>query len=491
LPWFPAILCGILCLLPTAPRGILLHDEGHFLLVANTLADGVGLVAGGAGLGEVREALHASGGALYFTAKPGHILLLALAGALAGGLTTSVALALNAVAAVLAVALAQDIATRRFGRRAGLISGFLLASSPLLCAYGRTALGLPTAVCFALAAFWLAERSGGRRGWWILAGIAAFAAIACHYNAAPLLVALAVGGWPDRPRRCWGWVFGSFAASLACFQLATLLGDFALRDAYPQFRSYFGELRHAFSTAQLPSLDGSAGVLPGSEDGVRGYGSEAWRYLAVVLARGFHVQLLLAVAYLVAVRGERRSWRLLAWWAVFPLAIWSLYHWKVERAFVVAAPGIAVAAGVFLDRLARSPAARARALAAACGLAAMGAGAVLSVPREDRAPFSRAVAANRDAIEALPPGAFTAASFNWRSAPLWKWNLGPERIRRGGRADVVDFASFDPPLLVAIDPQSRTPDPVYAANLPEFANADPWGQSVEGPDGAYGFASHP
>ena len=76
----PPFICSLFLLSPMGLRGILLHDEGHFLLVANTIAEGVGLLARGEGLAAIRDAIHSGGGALYFTAKPGHILLLAFAG---------------------------------------------------------------------------------------------------------------------------------------------------------------------------------------------------------------------------------------------------------------------------------------------------------------------------------------------------------------------------------------------------------------------------
>ncbi|MCB2153984.1 glycosyltransferase family 39 protein [bacterium] len=486
----PAVLMLVILAAGAAGRAIAVYDEGHFLLAAHTIAEGIRGIFSGNSIAEIRDAIHQGGGTLYFAAKPGYIFILAFLDLLTGGLTSGRALALSVLCGVGVVALTQSIAEKRFGWRTGLYAGLLVALNPLVLQFGRMALGVEPAVFLALLAFWIMEHADGKAWRAALAGAVAFAAFTCHYNVAPLMLALGIGAWPLWSRRTRIALIAGGIVSAGLFEGALLGVDFVLRNAYPDFRSFFGELYYNFAVHQVAGGE-EAVIAAGaaeSTDGVRGYGAAAWFYLIGTLAAGMHWLLIVGVVGLIWMKREPiiegSDQRLLLWWTLFPLVVWSLYPWKVERSFLNVVPGIAVLAAVVLDRFQErwnraGQEGEANAVWKALGWFPIAmvllTAVLLSIPQLSPDPSGqrRLVMNNRDWIASLPRGSFTATSFNWRSAPIWKWYLGPELHRMDIETPGIDFSSFDLPLYAAQDPQSALPDPGYAAQEPEFEGAQP------------------
>jgi hypothetical protein len=106
-----------------------------------------------------------------------------------------------------------------------------------------------------------------------------------------------------------------------------------------------------------------------------------------------------------------------------------------------------------------------------------------------RPPIASAAEANAAWLASAPEGTLTRRSFNWRTAPLWKWSLGPGRGRRAQRWPGVDFSSDAPPLVVAVDPLSGFADPGYAGNDADFATSRTIGVRVVSGGGEFGFSA--
>ena len=434
-------------------RGVHVHDEAHFLLGAHTMVEGARALVSGQPVGEAASHIRRMGGTLYFTAKPGHVTLLALVGACTGGVRELPSLWLSLMAGLgvvaLTYALCRDAGGR--GRAASLAAALLVAVSPLMLTASRSALGLATSALFALLAAWLmADRFAARRPWaWAaLAGAFAFASVACHYNAVILLGALALGMVSRRRAARWAVAGAVFAVCLLAAQAGTMLASAVVGGSYPEFRTYFGELLHAFTANQMAAAP--------SADGVRGYGAEAWGFALRILAAGFVPALVACGGALVAARrwpadADREGKRFLLCWALVPLVFWLLYPWKVERAFVAAVPGVMALTGAALGALAdagrRRTAVLLLAVAVVPGLVQCG----LRV-RDDVSPFAPAARAAAPRIAALPPGSVTLASAGWRTLPQWKWYLGPWMRRElGAPVAAVDFGTRAEPRVVCVD----------------------------------------
>lgn len=497
-PWrwravFPAA-AAVLLLPALVHRGIAIHDEGHFLLAAHTVLQGALGLLRGLSPAEIREVVYPTGGTLYLAAKPGHILLLALTGLLSGGLSAAKGLWPSVVATLGIVWLTQEIAARRFGPRAGLLAGAMCLLCPLTLLFGASALGLSTSCFFGLLAFRLLDSEDAAAWRLKVAGIAAVASFTCHYNAAPLLIAMAVGFWPKFSWRQRLTIAASALAALLVFEGTLMAADRILQNAYPDFRSFFGELHYNFTHHQ-------AGSEELSRDGVRGYGATAWLFLLGILAIGFHWTGLAALiglfwAWKANPMDSKDRW-LLTWWLGFPLVFWILYPWKVERSFLQLVPAVAVWAGFCFDRGLSQWAAAAGDSSprwwSVLGYIPLGGtvvlGLLLVLPPcfQPRSAYALAVEANEDWIREAPSRTFTAASVNWRTGPLWKWYLGPEQLYRSGTFDSVDFSTFDTPLVIAVDPVSHFPDSSYAGQAEAFEAPVLVGEPVVREGETYGF----
>lgn len=464
----PPRLLGLLpCLVfaalvfPGIFRHISVHDEGHFLLAAHTLATGARMLLSGSPVSEIAAAIHSGGGTLYFAAKPGYILVLAALGILAGGLTTFHAALVNLLFGVAGVALTQNLVARRFGTLEGLWAGLFLATMPVYCQFARQVLGVVPMVAWMMAGgllLQLAVSGRQRRGAMLgaLAGTAFFIGFTHHYNGVVLAAALVLAAWREIGRWPKVGLLAGAVASAALFEAMFHVAARLVGGTYPEFRTFLGELAYNFSAHQ-------AGGAP-SQDGVRGYGADAWVMLGRTLAGAFHWVTALALIGLgVALKHGKVTVGEATWLALvagLPLLAWSLYPWKVERSFASVAPGMAAGGGVvaarFLRSWTRAGSGRPAGMWTFIGVAPLaslaGIGALMSLPVEERGMAARAVEANEAWIATAPPGTFTAASFHWRSAPLWKWELGPHRANRGRPTPGIDFSSFSAPAVHATDP---------------------------------------
>lgn len=484
LRFLPALLMAPLLLWGLPGQGADVYDEAQYMLGANTIARGIGGVLRGESIGALQAELHRTGGTLLLHAKPAHIGFLAMVGLLLGGLTAfkaalfSVACALGS--ALLVVRLGEKLA----GPGAGLAAGFLWATNPLAIEYGRSQLSIASSVFFLLLGFWLALEARDRRPRLLgfAAGAALFVACTCHYNVVLAILVLVVLLWNELSGELKAWIFAGGAALGVLVEGMLLIVDFGLRNSHPEFMSLLGEIWWNLNDFHLKPTEGAMA----SPDGVRGNGLEAWLYWAQLQATGLHLLPVLALALVVPARRALgpRQWVLLAGWALVPWLIWTIYPWKVERVYLMVVPGMAIFAAAAVVELLEERGLR---VAVVAGLAAVG--VMVALPRVPvgPSPYAAVVAANREALAALPEGAVTAISFPASSVPIWKWHLGPEQANRGRAVPAaIDFSSFGQPLLITEDRWSARGFP-YAGGLDPAAFNVPWGEGVAGLGGRYGF----
>lgn len=445
---FPAILLcvAIFWSWHLSERGVYIHDEAHYLLGANTLVEGALAVFKGEPVSEAAREIRRLGGTLYFTAKPGHVALLAALGMATAGVQETPSLWLSLLAGLGVVALVYRLLRDASGGppRAALLAALFAGTSPILMAASRSALGLTTSLFFALAAAWfMTDRFRSRSLIWAgAAGLCAFASFACHYNSIILLGALMLGLVVRQDRQRWLIAMLVFVAAALVTQVITWAAAGIIRGSYADFMTYFGELRHAFSSNQLDT--GPTG------DGVRGYGVEAWVFLGRSLLLGFAAAGPLALA---AVAPRYRLSRFVICWAFIPLVFWALYPWKVERSFVAVAPGVCAAAGLAVDQILRRYN-RSRAIGLAMVAVLILPGILLSSShlRGDFSPFRKATEEAAPRLIAMPPDSITLASAGWRTLPQWKWYLGPALRRHEGKpVPAVAFDRKDRPGVICTD----------------------------------------
>lgn len=456
-----------------------IHDEGHFLLAGNTITSGVFGVIGGQSLPEISAELHQSGGTLFFAAKPGHVALMAFAG-LFGGLTAGKALVLMALLTVATVLLMQSIGEAWYGKEWGWLAGLATACSPLLLEYGKTVLSPVSSLFFAVLCLWFLQQQHRRCLMHVLAGVAAAGAILCHYNTLPLLFAMMVSHLHRcRPRDVAGAFLGGLFFLLAS-EGVLLLADKSLQSAYPEFRSFFGELmfnlnKNHLSGKVFQQFDSNAIVT----DGVRGYALNAYIQSVGWILVGFSLPLGVMLLGLFAPIGKqeeaenaiqpqkqlRETRSILAWIILFPLVVWLAYPWKIERNFVQCLPGLVLAFPLGCYYLMQYTT-KQRVILGAVSICL--AGMLLNYPLREKSPIEQVIELNQNELRALPTGAFTATSFPGATSPLWKWYLGPEQRQRGRVVDYVDFSTFE-------DSQMRGTDFTETARLSEWK---PWGKPM-------------
>lgn len=490
----PAVFLLFLLLPGLATRGVQVHDEGHFLLGANTVATGIlGLIYGDSPA-ELRDRIHLTGGTLYFSAKPGYVGMLAFAGLVAGGVTAAKAQILALLSCLLGLVALQHLAARRGNFTAILATGVLFGACPLVLKFSGSALGVMPAMACVLAATALVEARSRSLPVAILAGALVLLGILCHYNVAPLALGLGLGVAPRVTPRIRAAVLGGFLGAGLLFQGGTMVVDRILEPVYPDFRSWTGELTHAFSSAQsrtdMEAAALEATIPPERRDGVRGYGPRAWGYLGELLLVGMGVPLLLALVFGVPAWRREPKDRRADWWlpvlaAGVPLVVWGLYPWKVDRALVTAVPGLCLLGGMGFERLLESWSALRRRLVAGLVAGLLLAGVVVGgsgrwgIPGPS--PYGAAVERYDAWLASAPDGSLTARSVHWRMGPVWKWYLGPERLNRGKASPGIDFSSRELPWVIVWDAECDLPDANFAGQDPAFRGAIPLPGSMFGP----------
>jgi 4-amino-4-deoxy-L-arabinose transferase-like glycosyltransferase len=519
----PCLLAVVLLLLNFGDAAIQIHDEGHFLLAAHTISLGVKGVLSGQSITELAAEIHQSGGTLFLAAKPVHVGLLALLGVLTP-LTAGKALLLMATLTVGCVALIQGIGTRLFGPGAGLYAGLMMACSPLLLKFGITVLSPVTMLFFALLSFYLLLQEKRRAVMLFAAGVAAALSVFCHYNIAPFLLALLIGFWGRLNGKEYAFAIGGGVVCLLAVEGALLGADVVLAKAYPEFRSFFGELFFNLNKSHLSGkvLQEFSSASP-LTDGVRGYSLKntliplGWilsgvgipgliglavfgnkslsvrpeagkitpRWLLELFSKFCAVICLLRVAS--SARGKPRhsttmtafaSYRItnsrytanrqiilkttLAWIILLPFVFWMAYPWKIERNFVQLLPGLALGFGVMMMRFeVLLPAVAVRVLGSVLLLGTYALNPAIREP----SPIEGCIQQNEAALQTLPAGALNGSSFPFSMAPIWKWYLGPERKNRRGAPLPIDFSQFESPLLYGHD--SRFSEPEGTVGWPE------------------------
>lgn len=479
---------GALRTMPVFSRGLLEHDEGHALLNAHTWHQamrwvlGGGLWGAGEPVGELGAAMHRGGGTLYSAGKLGYTLLVAVV-ALPGQVSTTLALVLAWLSGLaicgLAGALVRQMTGSWWGAGVAVIG---CMSSPLLMMLATEASGTNWALMLGLVAAWLAlvgvdRAADGRRAWThgVLAGVCLGYGFTCHFNLAPMVLAVFLmtavqvrasgrgAGQPTR-RKMLGAVLVpmmiSSAGVLVVFEIATQGVRYALRHAFPDFLSFFGEHRRLFFRDQVPMLDG---VLYG--DGAIGWGAEAWMVYLGTLAREDWLWGVLVIASAVLLLGPSgRPWRArlapVVVLLLVPVAFWALYVYRVERVLgmCIATSWVLVGcvAGLWMKERPMVPRVKALLLAPFFSLL-MGDGLARRSALMERSAEGITRMANL-ALEDMRRhgGQITAGSFDTGFAPLWKWEL-VEQLRQPGSADLrplVDFSRFAGAEMIFVDPSA-------------------------------------
>lgn len=489
LRWFfrflPAILVTLLLFCDFGNSSVRIYDEGHFLLAGNTITLGVFGLLKGEPLSALSQQIHQNGGTLFFAAKPGHVGLMAFAG-LFGRLTAWKALFLMALLGIGTVVLIQLIAERWYGKECGWLGGLSAACCPLLLEYSKTALSPVSSLFFAVLTLWLLQQPSRRLLFHVLAGFAAAAAVLCHYNTLPLLFAIMVSHLHRcRPRDVAGALLGGL-----CFLLlaegALLFAGKLLSGVYPEFRSFFGELifnlnKNHLSGKVFHQFEANALVT----DGFRGYTMEAYWNAGKWLLTGFSLPLVVIFlglyrsvffkhsegeSFFPSADSNLRIRSTLAWLILFPLVIWLLYPWKIERNFVQCIPGVALLFPPMVRSALRLLSPK---LIASVAIAVCLTGLIVRFPIRERSPIEELIRINRTAFEALPEESINAESFPRATSPLWKWYLGPEQTNTGNGLQGIDFASFDEkPAILTTDYSSPNQPTDY----------QPWGKTVLDPE---------
>ncbi|WP_115850300.1 glycosyltransferase family 39 protein [Thermasporomyces composti] len=112
----------------------------------------------------------------------------------------------SALAMVVAVVAATDVARRHAGQWAGLLAGFLLVLSPAATRYAHEARPYAFAIAFAVLAVWVLDHLDGRRRWWaVYSGTVALLGLS-HVVGLVTLVAHPLFVWASGDRRFGRWL---------------------------------------------------------------------------------------------------------------------------------------------------------------------------------------------------------------------------------------------------------------------------------------------
>lgn len=491
-------------------RGLMEHDEGHALLNANTWWHvmrwvlGGGLWGGdGAGtIAQLRDTLHEQGGTLYSAGKLGYSLLVAIV-ALPGHVSTGLALTLawlaGCLVAVLAALLAWQYSRSRF---AAVIAAGGCLTSPLLIELSREASGTIWALVFGLAGAVVINGSLAsiRARWHWLTGLAGGAllgyAFSCHFNLAPFILAVylaaAVYAWSiiKQNQQCvdgtsFSVLFKRLLPSaigglgmLALFEVVTQAADYVLRNSYPDFRSFSGELRHLFFGDQARRLEGSI-----TGDGIVGWGWEALAVYGNALLREGPAWLcaMVMVLVMIARRGRRGQGtssvvdgqsRILIVPALIlllvPALFWSGYFYRVERSLGMCMAASWILIGLVLEIIRQRIQARAgnstrsgQVIFEILAVMQLAAGGIAMVQTAQlRSPLPDVIAETFSAPE-VAGKQVTAGSFDVGFAPLWKWAIVQYQRKHSsngnggvGNRVTVNFANFNGAQIVFVDPST-------------------------------------
>lgn len=473
-------------------RGLLEHDEGHYLLAARTCRNIVvwgvrhrGFPSDPAALQALKDDFHRRGGTLYAAGKHGYIAALALI-SLPTGVRSPLALGFSWAAGMLAVILAflimRESGVLENDARAGLVAMFGIGLSPLLGSLSREVGPMSLSLAMGLLGWWLLLRSARKENSGamklapraFLAGLALGYGFTCHYNLLPfitgLLIAETLGSVFRGEGKSWAvrlpWVCLGGLVIFALFQSVTWLAERRLQTVYPKFRNYGYELFHQFFTYQAPMLtEQSVG------EGARGWGGAAWAYCGRILRREGIVPLalLLVVPWgaLRAIRHKNHALFTPLITFLFMIGFWVMHPWKIERSWGMVVVCGWILGGLYLFGRDEADGRLSRLLDRLKRPAPFLLGALIFLHGAEMAlrpwnvlwtqscPIPEAARATLLYVREHG-GSITAASAAGSRAPLWKWAL----IEEGGYDDTapglaaVDFSSFAAPDIVFVDPDT-------------------------------------
>lgn len=240
-----------------------------------------------------------------------------------------------ALTGTLTVALVYWITRRAYGRRAGLLAGLLLSCSPTHIRNSHFVAPDVTMIFIVVACFafcyeaWL----GGRRRYYVLAGLLAGLAASTKYNAYPVFIPLLVADLLRREGE--GWISADILLAAVFSAAGFLMGTpYAVLDLPAFLNGLAFEVRH-YATLGDPGVEGQ----------------NAFLWYASFLARS--EGLLLPLALLEAGRSLlARSQKVLLFLS-FPAAYLFLVSFgavKNDRTVLTIVPFLCMLSGAFLDR---------------------------------------------------------------------------------------------------------------------------------------------
>lgn len=486
-------------------RGLHTHDEGRFLIVADSYLDAAGAVLGGKKLNDLSVELRQRGGSFFAHAKEGHVFLLAAWRMIFGrsvGMSALLSVLLSLGATLLLYRLVSDWA--HHPGPAVVAAGALLLS-PLFLHYSRSVLSEAGSLIFIIVSLGMAHRAcvnvqHGRpfskvKKRALMAGIMAGIAITLHYNKLWAL-ALAAAMWifmifqSHRSLRkdLWkalGMIAAGFVIPLIAIQAITRIVAWKAGAAYPEYKTYIGDLWYHFTEFHAGGAGGAA-ESRSSGGGRVLYGLElliAWRGYA-----GAALMLATLAAGCVMAVKRNEDWLLRAALVmlIVPFVFFSFYSFQVERSFVGIEAAWAVVVGLVWWRVAerafrlkmrrlldpRHKHSQFRPTLAAASLCAVM--FVVTFPfgvrvvRNDASPFGAAA-------RALAPmmiergGRVTAGSVTWHARPQWIVYLNSELNAKIGDGvsleKYVDWSANDTGDYVLIENFEYADSPIFPPEL--------------------------
>ncbi|GAB4324171.1 MAG: hypothetical protein Kow0059_19680 [Candidatus Sumerlaeia bacterium] len=441
-------------------RGLHTHDEGRFLIVADSYLFAARAVQGGLGadLSALGEVLRARGGSFFAHAKEGHILILALWRLVAGGDDARSALLMAGFSLLAAWLLYRLVRDWTGDRGSGAAAAAVLVFSPFFLHYSRCVLSEADSIALLLGGLFLARRTwvkiqraakteAGdecRVGWGraLGAGVLAGLAFTCHYNK---LWAIVIGGglWAAAVFRSSGTrrtaqrqaltiAAAGFTIPLLSIEFLTLGIKWKAAAAYPGYLTYFGDLWYHFTTfhAHRAAGFGEGTAAAGTAGSTIFAADPLFGFKLLVRWHGWTVALALLISLLIAATRARRDalYLILVCLLVPSFGFFSLYRFQVERSFVGLEPAWAALGGVMWRRgllaLQRRLSGGREPRPALMAWAVCSVIAVVQVPAASVLVHSDASSFKAAALRFAPVlisrgGTVTAGSVTWHARPQW------------------------------------------------------------------------
>lgn len=421
-------------------RGIIEHDEGHYLLASQlysrsafwAVSQSPALRAGTAILKELRDAVIAEGGGTQnLTAKPMHYLVIAIA-LWIGNFSDTATLIPSAFFGTLTLMVVFMLGRKMFGISVALLATLVLAVSAYHIFYSRSAIPQAGSVFFDCLGIYLYYRSTRRVDHELLllflAGLSIAVAFAFHYNLFwEFLAILLYEGWRWLEPRQVYWkrlfvVLAGFAIPILGIELIFQSIRFLLSRVAPTllagltFKTYFEQIDYQIHF----------NVERGFSPDLLFYPKLFWNWEGPLVCIILFLGLLLVAKRLLA-RRELADLIVLAQFCL-PFILWNTNSSQYPRSMVVALPFVALITASGLGESVKLIPAQTKYRNAALLLVTL---AILVIGISKSLPIVRGTSGYADAASQLRryaethPGTIVAKKeLGLSTDPLWRFYLG-------------------------------------------------------------------